>query len=319
MTRRPSPKSSAQGQHKPNWANRTVFQCDDLEALRGMDTATVDLIVTEAPRFKIPGFRITQEKIYAGASFQDRWAMGEDVHQAWLEEIQGDLPEVWQIIQAARVIHGPGMEAFLCFLGVRLIEMHRVLRPTGSIYLHCDHAVSHYLKLLMDAIFGNNHFRNEIAWCYGTAGKPKKAFPKGHDVLLFYARSKDVTFNLQYIPYSDEKRRVIQARRGDRNKIKQLLERGAPVLDWWDDIIPIASRRSGLPLRQPIALYERAIRASSNEGDMVLDPFCRHPLILMAAEHLKRQWTAISLWGGWEGPREKGVVYSEEPPERTDR
>lgn len=317
MTRNLPTKASSQEQRKPNWSNRTVFQCDGLKALQGMNTGTVDLIVGEIPRFKAADFYAAQLKIHKEASFQDRWAWGESNLQAWMEEIQGTFSAVWHVINAARAIHGPGMGAFLCFLGVRLIEMHRVLKPTGSIYLHCDHSVSHYLKLLIDAIFGAKHFRNGIVWCYrGGAGRPKKAFPKRHDVLLFYARSKDATFHSQYRPHSEtEHARIMRASNRDPGRFNQILERGAPVLDWWDDIIPI---RSAWPLRQPVALYERVIRASSNEGDMVLDPFCQHPLILMAAERLKRQWTAIGLWSGWEGPREKGVVYSKEPPERTD-
>lgn len=315
MPRKSSTKASSPRKRKPNWANRTVFQCDDLEALWGMDTETVDLIVTEVPRAKAADFHAAPERIHKETSFQDRWAAEEDIHQTCMEEIQGKLPAAWQAIDAAQAIHGSSMGAFLCFMGLRLIEMHRVLRPTGSIYLHCDHLVSHCLRLLADAVFDKNNFRNEIAWCYRGNANTKKAFPKRHDTLLFYARSKDATFHPQYIPYSAEKRRAMQTGRGDRSRINRLLERGVPVPDWWDDIIPV---RRALPLIQPVALYERVIRASSSEGDMVLDPFCRHPLIIMAAENLGRQWVAIDPLKHPKAADEADMKYSEEPPERTD-
>ena len=276
MPRKLSTKASPQGKHKRNWANRTVFQCDGLKALRGMNTGTVDLIVGEIPRFKAAGFYEAQEKIQDEASFQDRWAAEEGSHQTCMEEIQGKLPAAWQAIDAAQAIHGPGMGAFMCFMGLRLIEMHRVLRSTGSIYLHCDHAVSHYLKLLMDAIFGTKHFKNEIAWCYrGVGGKSNKAFLERHDVLLFYTKSKDATFHQLYTPYSAEQRHKMQKRKGDLSKINQMLERGAPMLDWWDDIPPmLTAARGKSPFRlQPIALYARAISASSKQSDVVTRSF----------------------------------------------
>ena len=317
MSRNPSIKASPQGERKPNWANRTVFQCDGLEALRGMNTATVDLIIAE---FKGAGFYATRGKVHTNASFQKRWVWAEDIYQKWMEEIQDNLPSMWQAINAAQAIHGPGMGSFLSFMGIRLIEMHRILQPTGSIYLHCDHPTSHYLKLLMDAIFSTRHFRNEIAWCHReTSGRSNKAFLKKHDVLLFYARSKDATFEPQYTPYSAAKRHAMEEEFDYFNNIARVMDHGAPMPDWWDDIAPISVSIKGKFRfrKQPIALYERIIRASSNKGDIVLDPFYTHPSILIAAENLERQWVAIN-WKGQEDFGRKGARHSENPPERTD-
>lgn len=284
-----------------------------------MNTGTVDLIVGEIPRFKAVDFYAAQEKIHKDAFFQDRWTPGEDVNQAWLEEIQKNFPAVWQTVNDARSIHGQSMGAFLCFLGVRLVEMRRVLRFTGSIYLHCNHSVSHYLKMQMDAIFGEKYFRNEIAWCYRAVGKSKKAFPKGHDVLLFYVSSEDATFNPQYRPHSEtERKHIMRVSHREPDKFKQILERGLPVLDWWDDIAPMsAAAQRRFPFQRPVALYERVIRASSNKGEIVLDPFYTHPSIIMAAENLGRQWIAVS-WKGREDIELEGVECRKKPPERTD-
>lgn len=284
-----------------------------------MNTEAVDLIVSEVPHFKNPALCAAHKKIHDEASFQDKWAWEEIAPKAWVEEMQRNSPAVWHAVNAAQVIHGPGMGAFLCFMGVRLIEMHRVLKPTGSIYLRCDHSVSHYLKLLMDAIFGAEHFRNEIAWCYrGTGGRSNQAFPKRHGVLLFYTRSKNAAFNALYTSYSSEQRHAMQKRKGDASKINRTLERGVPVPDWWDDIPPMsAATQRGFPFQHPVALYERVITASSNEGDMVLDPFYTHPSIIMAAENLGRQWVAIS-WMGQKDIESEVVECRKKPPERTD-
>ena len=318
MPRKSSRKASTQGKCNTNWANRTVFQCAGLEALRGMNTGTVDLIVGEIPRFKAADFHVAQEKIHKNASFQDRWTTGEDVNQAWLEEIQNNFPAVWQAVAAARAIHGHGMGAFLCFMSLRLAEMSRVLRSTGSIYMHCDHSVSHYLKVIMDKIFGKMNFRNEIAWCYRGNANSKTSFPKKHNVLLFYVRSKNATFNPQYRPHSEtERKRIMRVNHRDPDRFKQILERGAPVLDWWDDIAPLSAARREFPFQQPVELYERVIKASSNTGDMVLDPFYTHPSIIRAAENLGRQWVAIS-WMEQEDIKSEDVECREKPPERTD-
>lgn len=170
---------------EPNWANRTLFRGDNLTFLRAMNSESVDLIATDPPFKKGKDFHATPDSLAAGSKFQDRWRWEHDVHLEWLDQIRDDFPEIWLVIETANAIHmrktkknlqrpreevGSDMGAFLCFMAVRLLEMHRILKPTGSIYLHCDPTASHYLKLIMDAIFGKKYFRNECVWMYRTGG-----------------------------------------------------------------------------------------------------------------------------------------------------
>ena len=151
----------------PNFANRTLYHGDNLPFLRGMNSGTVHLIATDPPFNKGRDFHATPDSLAAGARFEDRWRWDKDVHPDWVDAIQDDWPAVWQVIEAARAAAGDDMAAFLAWLGVRLMEMHRVLRDDGSLYLHCDPTASHYLKALLDAIFGTQNFRNEIIWRIG--------------------------------------------------------------------------------------------------------------------------------------------------------
>ena len=146
-----------------NFANQTVWTGDNLDILRGMNSECVDLIYLDPP--------FNSNKIYAapigseaaGAAFKDTWTLS-DVDEAWHGEIADREPALYAIIDAARQSHSNGMKSYLTMMAVRLLEMRRVLKETGSIYLHCDPTASHYLKLLMDAVFGHTHFRNEIVW-----------------------------------------------------------------------------------------------------------------------------------------------------------
>ncbi|MCY3767326.1 MAG: DNA methyltransferase [Gemmatimonadetes bacterium] len=131
-----------------------------------MNSESVDLIATDPPFNKGKDFHATPDSLAAGAKFQDRWSWETDVHEEWVDQIKDDYPHVMNVIQGSRSSYGDDMGAFLCFMAVRLISMRRLLKPTGSIYLHCDPTASHYLKELMDAVFGKKNFRNEIVWCY---------------------------------------------------------------------------------------------------------------------------------------------------------
>ncbi len=155
----------------PNWENRTLFHGDNFKFLRAMNSESVDLIATDPPFNKGRDFHATPHSLAAGAKFQDRWSWERDVNQAWVDQITDDFPNVMNVIQGSRSSYGDDMGAFLCFMGVRLLEMRRVLKPTGSIYLHCDPTASHYLKELMDAVFGRKMFRNEMVMSYSSCKK----------------------------------------------------------------------------------------------------------------------------------------------------
>ena len=180
-----------------NWRNRTLFHGDNLGFLRAMNSESVDLIATDPPFNKGRDFHATPDSLAAGAKFQDRWSWERDVHQEWADRITDDYPKLMEAIESARYAHSDGMGAYMCFMAVRLLEMRRVLKPTGSIYLHCDPTASHYLKAVMDAIFGWKNFRNEIVWCYKSGGASKRRFARKHDLILFYAKDvRQAAFNV---------------------------------------------------------------------------------------------------------------------------
>ena len=187
-----------------NFANRTLFHGDNLDFLRGMNSGTVHLIATDPPFNKGRDFHATPDSLASGAKFQDRWSWADDVEGEWVDQIQDDWPAVWEVIDAARAAWGDDMAAFLCFMGVRLIEMRRVLRDDGSLYLHCDPTASHYLKALLDAIFGRRNFRNEIVWQRTPAkGLASARLPSNHDALLYYGKTLDTQWNPEatFVPY----------------------------------------------------------------------------------------------------------------------
>ena len=270
----------------------------------------MDLIATDPPFNKNRDFHATPDKLAGEAKFEDRWCWMNDVQPEWLDEIQKNEPEVEYVVMTAKAVYSSGMAAFLCWLGVRLHEMRRVLAPTGSVYLHIDHTAHAWVKCLMDAIFGRRNFRNEIAWCYTGPGNTKRWFPRKHDTILFYAKSKTAIFNRDSvrIPYKSESftmgsSRSLAAgkRTGDHTTGRdEALARGKVIEDYWTDVpnLSVSGERVGYPTQKPLKLYERIIRASSNEGDLVLDPFCGCATTPVAAERLQRHWVGMDLWDG---------------------
>ena len=359
----------------PNWRNRTLFHGDNLDFLRAMNSESVDLIATDPPFNKGRDFHATPDSLAKGASFQDRWSWENDVHQEWVDQITDDHPKVMHVIQGSRSSYGNDMGAFLCFMAVRLLAMHRVLKDTGSIYLHCDPTASHYLKELMDAIFGRKQFVNEIAWCYNIGGRvSKKAYGRRHDLILFYPKTPDYTFNWDQVMNDwDEKGRAKFRYEDEKGKYRligrflkdspikghrdvspewektrpELVQRyymkaGKAQVDFWNisPINQVSAERLGYPTQKPLELYERIVKASSDPGDVVLDPFAGCATTCVAAERLNRQWVGIDIWDkahdtvvrrlqreGLEGPdgsiRDTLPLYGKihyftEPPERTD-
>ena len=338
-----------------NWKNRTLFHGDNLRFLRAMNSESVDLIATDPPYKKGRDLHATPDSLAAGGKFQDRWSWERDVHQSWIDQIRDDYPEVWEVIDATNAVYmkrtkrnlkrprdevGSDMGAFLCFMAVRLLEMHRVLAPTGSIYLHCDRSANHYLKAVLDAIFGCGYFINEIIWQYKTTGTSRRRFARNHDTLLLYSKTRNYVFN----PLTE--RSYLIRRYGFSNIDLSVDDRGVykrvGVQDVWD--IPALRgnqpEKLRFPTQKPLALYERMIRASSNEGGVVLDPFAGCGTTCIAAERLGRQWVGIDIWknaksavlhrleaegvaneqisGSSGGIFTDQIVFTKELPQRTD-
>ena len=166
-----------------NVKNRTLFIADNLDIMRGMDSETIDLIYLDPPFNTNKKYKAPIGSPAEGAEFKDIWK-DEDVKDGWHSDIAGQYPYIHHVIQASERIYDHNMMIYLMAMGIRLIEMHRLLKDTGSIYLHCDPTASHYIKLLLDEIFGKNNFRNEIVWCYKSGGATPKYFAKKHDVIL---------------------------------------------------------------------------------------------------------------------------------------
>lgn len=264
--------------------------------MRGMNSETVDLIATDPPFNKSRDFHATPDSLAKGAKFQDRWSWEKDVHQEWVEQITDDYPKLMEAIKSARFAHSDGMGAFMCFMAVRLLEMRRILKPTGSIYLHCDPTASHYLKAVMDSIFDWKNFQNEFIWYYSGGGASKKRWARKHDIILFYTKGKKWIFNADMVrvPYkwTDGQKRADGSERDyKRGKLPD------DVLEY-HSLMPWSKEHTGYPTQKPLFLYEKFIKASSNCGDVVLDPFCGCATTCVAAERTRRQWVGIDIWDG---------------------
>ena len=336
---------------EPNFADKTIWTGDNLDILRGMNSESVDLIYLDPPFNSNRNYSAPVGSAAAGAAFKDTWTLS-DLDVAWMGLIADEEPAIYKTLEAAGLTHGKGMQSYLCMMAVRLLEMRRVLKDTGSVYLHCDPTASHYLKLVMDAMFGASNFLSEITWKRTTAHNDSTRFGRNTDTLLYYSKSQNRTWNIQYEPYDeaykarfsrkdpdgrawadyditakglsgggyeyeykgayslwrvpmetmerlDAEGRLHFTRTGGIRRKRYLDEmKGRPVQALWDDINAInsqADERVDYPTQKPLALLERIIKASSNEGDMVLDPFCGCATACVAAENLGRKWVGIDL------------------------
>ena len=298
-------------------SNRTLFTGDNLPILRGINSNSVDLIYLDPPFNSNATYSAPVGSAAAGAAFKDSWTLS-DVDAEWHGQIADEHPGLYKIIDAAGAAHSKGMQAYLIMMGVRMIEMQRILHPTGSIYLHCDPTAGAYLKTMMDAVFGRTKFRNEIIWHYNRFSRRGQDFPRMHDVILRYSSGEEVTYHKQFGPltkssqlerdqgyscrsdrvvvYDESAPKVVQQRatweaEGREIRLSNPPD-GVPIGDTW--AIPYlnsqAKERTGYPTQKPLALLERIIRASTNEGDYVFDPFCGCATTLVAAEKLSRKW-----------------------------
>ena len=318
--------------------NRTLFINDNLNVLRGMNSESVDLIYIDPPFNSNKHYKAPVGSKAAGAEFNDAWHL-DDVEQEWVDSIASQNKALYRLLETVGTMGtertANGNKGYLQYMSVRLLEMHRILKETGSMYLHCDDAMSHYLKLVMDCIFDKDNFRNEVIWYYGERQMlGVKQYNRKNDIILFYTKSDKYTFRL---PREEHKEKYINAffkkgyckdcdrefkwnnkaecvecsgtmvRFRDRGKGntypdgRQYLDeegRGADTV--WQTFKPMHSasmkhKSTGYPTEKPVALLERIIQASSNEGDVVLDAFCGCATTLVASEKHNRQWIGIDI------------------------
>jgi site-specific DNA-methyltransferase (adenine-specific) len=337
---------------------------DNLHVLREhIADESVDLVYLDPPfnsnanyniLFKSPEGADSDAQIEA---FEDTWHWNDKAEDAFDEVMRSGNSDAFELLRAMRAFLGDNdMMAYLAMMAVRLIELHRVLKPTGSLYLHCDPTASHYLKLLLDGVFGAGCFVNEIAWeRTAPKGHAFTRFPSTHDVIFFYRKSEGAAWHPQYGEYDQDyveshysqiepetgrryqldnllnpnKNRpnltyeflgvtkvwrwtkdrmqkayedglVVQSAPGKVPRFKRYLDeqKGMAITSVWTDIPPLnsqAQERLGYPTQKPLALLERIIAASSNEGDVVLDPFCGCGTAVHAAQKLGRQWIGIDV------------------------
>jgi site-specific DNA-methyltransferase (adenine-specific) len=331
---------------------------DNLEILRKyIPDNSIDLIYLDPPfnskkdyniLFKENGGVESEAQIKA---FTDTWHWTQAAENTYHEVVTKGPLKVGKLIGALHdSIGNNDVMAYLVMMTIRLVELHRVLKPTGSLYLHCDPTASHYLKLVLDQIFGPANFRNEIVWKRFNFHADAKRFGRLSDRVLFYTKSSDYTFNRLKVAFSDEyvaskfthvdsdgkryrldnlnppggrgpvyefhgatqpwrftKDRMLQLEAEGRiytgSKVAQLKryldeQEGQAVHELWTDVAPMNSQareRLGYDTQKPQALLERIIKASSNEGDVVLDPFCGCGTAVVAAQKLNRHWIGIDI------------------------
>lgn len=294
---------------------------DNLEVLRQyVGDESVDLVYLDPPFNSKRNYSVIFSR--AGGqepdntaqidAFEDTWRWTHQTEVQYAEFMTSGPGNVADVLAAFRAMLGENdAMAYLVNMVPRLVELHRVLKKTGSLYLHCDPTMSHYLKIVLDAVFGVTNFQNEIIWCYEIGGRSKKRWARKHDVILFYSKSANFYFDWTAVKTPrkagthmrtavDEDGREYQEKtdRKSGKVYRYYLDEGAIPPDFWVGIQQLnreAAERLGYPTQKPLALLERIIAASSKPGDVVLDPFCGCGTTVDAAQKLGRKWIGIDV------------------------
>lgn len=358
--------------------NRTIFTRNNLHVLRGMASESIDLIYLDPPFNSNRAYAAPTGSKAAGAEFMDVWTL-KDVDLAWHGEIADQRPALYKVVDAARIAGGDSMMSYVIYMSVRLMEMHRILKDTGALYLHCDPTAAHYLKLSLDSLFGMKNYRSEITWKrFPAHGLSPRKFGAVSDTILFYSKSPAYTWNPPTRPMSQEMidrdfdsadkhgrfkkdnvvgmkgssakakepfrgvrprpgggwapprrqklpdwaQKKLDAKYEGMNQLEKMYELDrigliywpskaggvprfknylpenptSPVTSIWDDIPHVqGSEKLGYPTQKPLALLERIIRTSTDESDIILDPFCGCATACSAAERLNRRWIGIDV------------------------
>lgn len=297
---------------------KTLYYGDNLEILRNkIPDNSIDLCYIDPPfnsnrtYFQIYNNIGGGEDKAQAQAFTDTWKWDTVAEQGYSEiitNLNGRFTrQAIELIKGLELVLGKhDLLAYLVHMTLRVTEIFRVLKPTGSFYLHCDPTASHYLKLVLDAVFVSQRgeFRNEIVWCYRGAGYPKKDFGRRHDIIFRYSKTQEITFNLDDIrePYAEAtqnrfKHYIGNVRDGVDYGTQKLNPLGRHPDDWWEiqPIAPSAKERMGYPTQKPEALLEKIIKASSSEGDLVLDAYCGCGTTVAVAERLNRNWIGIDI------------------------
>lgn len=323
--------------HSIKKMENVLYYGDNLKVLREhIKDNSVDLIYLDPPfnskadyniLFKEPTGKPSEAQITA---FEDTWHWTEETERTFQEIVEIAPANVVEMIRAFRQFVGNNdVMAYLTMMCIKLLELKRALKDTGSIYLHCDPSASHYLKIVMDTIFGKKNLRNEIVWCYKSRPVSKRYFCKKHDIIFFYSKTDEYYFdwkaNLQPLSpltikkykYEDEIGMYRLGGRGIKGSpiksakdvdpkweiehpelvVRDYLKEGYPLEDYWfiNIINQSAKERLGYPTQKPEALLERIIKASSDKDSIILDPFCGCGTTVAVAQRFKRNWIGIDI------------------------
>ncbi len=288
-----------------NVANRTIFCRDNLDVLQRINTRCIDLIYLDPPFNKKKVFTAPIGSAAEGAEFSDIFRE-EDIKDEWVSELMHQNPELHYLLIGVKTMGNSYNYCYLVYMAIRLIECHRVLKETGSIYLHCDPTMSHYLKLVLDCIFGENNFKNEIVWYYyNKYSAGKKIFGRNFDQILFYSKTDNYFFSAQREKRDKPVRQLVREnvdgilknKKGDDGKVIYRTVNDKKIDAVWrmPCLQPSSTEWTSYPTQKPLNLLYRIIKASSNEGDIVLDPFCGCATTCVAAEWLNRKWIGIDI------------------------
>lgn len=291
-------------------ADNKLYYGDNLHILRNREyfpDECVDMVYLDPPFKSEENYNLLFREADGTLSpaqiraFEDTWAWDEGAQQAYEDVLATAPSRTAEFVRAMRELLGPSdMMAYLCMMAPRLVEMRRVLKANGSLYLHCDPNASHYLKALLDAVFGPEHFRREVVWRIGwVSGFKTKAnnWIRNHEILLYYTKGDSFTFNKQYKPYAEDyERRGTGGPTGPGIPFDDVLNVGDEPMNLTSIMIMSYSQeKMSYPTQKPLNLLRLLIRASSNEGDVVLDPFCGCGTTLIAAHQERRRWIGIDI------------------------
>jgi site-specific DNA-methyltransferase (adenine-specific) len=297
----------------PQGVANMLYYGDNLDVLRlHVKDQSVDLVYLDPPFNSNANYNVLfaeQDGSRSAAqikAFGDTWRWDQGATDAYLETLKAGGEVADTLVAFTQLVGHSNMLAYLSMMTPRLVELRRVMKPTASIFLHCDPTASHYLKVLMDAIFGAKHFRNEIAWCYTGPGSPgQRQFSRKHDTILWYTATDEWVFNADAVRIPHNTKTEANYKKGllgsgfvagDAQAIRELSPLGKIPEDYWPiAIAPRGHEYLGYPTQKPLALLERIIAAASNTGDVVLDPFCGCGTTIDAAQRHGRKWIGIDV------------------------